>query len=237
MYQGYIKLHRKIKNSPLWKSLNSKQRDVLINLLIMANHKENTWISNGTEYNLKPGQMITSLESIKKECAKDVSIQNIRTCLLKLEKYKFLTNESTNQNRLITIINWEFYQTNERNQQAKSQLTNNQLTTNNNVKNDKENIYKLQYDEIWKMYPNKKGKKQAYKQIAQIMDKYTLEEIKRCVERYSKEVIGKDKQYILHGSTFFNDRYIDYLDQNHKDLSDYYEKESIKYDKDGYEII
>lgn len=29
------------------------------------------------------------------------------------DKYGFLTNESTNQNRLITICNWECYQSNE----------------------------------------------------------------------------------------------------------------------------
>lgn len=216
MYQGYIKLYRKIKDSSLWKGLNSKQRDILINLLMMANHKENKWIFNGIEYNLKPGQMITSLESIKKECAKDVSTQNIRTCLLKLEKNGFLTNESTNQNRLITIINWELYQGHERNQQTETQSANKKVTTNNNVNNDKKNIYKLQCDELWNIYPNKKGKSQAYKKIYEIINKYSVEEIKRCVERYSKEVEGKDKKYILHGSTFFNDRYEDYLDKNYK---------------------
>lgn len=142
MNQGFIKLHRKIKDSPLWKDLNSKQRDIFINLLMMANHNESTWIFEGIEYKLKPGQMITSLESIKKECAKDVSIQNIRTCLLKLEKYGFLTNKSTNKNRLITIANWELYQVGKKNQQTNQQATNKQLTTNNNVKNDKnKNIY------------------------------------------------------------------------------------------------
>lgn len=113
----------------------------MINLLLMANHEENTWIFDGKEYNLKPGQMITSLEGIKEKCAKDVSIQNIRTCLLKLEKGGFLTNKSTNKNRLITIENWELYQSNSKNQQANSHATNKQLTTNKNDKNEKNNIY------------------------------------------------------------------------------------------------
>lgn len=113
----------------------------MINLLLMANHEENTWIFDGKEYNLKPGQMITSLEGIKEKCAKDVSIQNIRTCLLKLEKGGFLTNKSTNKNRLITIENWELYQSNSKNQQTNSQASNKHLTTNKNVKNEKNNIY------------------------------------------------------------------------------------------------
>ena len=102
--QGWIKLHRKIKESPLYKDLYSKQRDILINLLLEVNHKPRKWIFKGEEFEVKAGQMITSLESIANMCAKDVTIQNVRTCLLKLEKYGFLTNKSTNKNRLITIV-------------------------------------------------------------------------------------------------------------------------------------
>lgn len=217
--RGFIKLHRKIKDSPLWKDLNSKQRDIFINLLMMANHKGSTWIFDGIEYKLKPGQMITSLESIKKECAKDVSIQNIRTCLLKLEKHGFLTNKSTNKNRLITIENWELYQISEKKQQANQQATNKQLTTNKNDKKDKNNIYTSQCDELWKLYPNKKGKQEAYKKILKLLEEYSLEELRRSVKRYSKEVEGKNKQYIQHGSTFFNGGYVDYLDENFKEAS------------------
>lgn len=135
--QGWIKLHRKLKESPLYKDCNSKQRDVLINLLLMVNHKSNKWIFKGEEHEVKAGQVVTSLESIANMCAKDVSIQNVRTALLKFEKYGFLTNKSTNKNRLITIGNWEVYQCDEENQQANQQAINKRLTTNKNVKNEK----------------------------------------------------------------------------------------------------
>lgn len=139
--QGWIKLHRKIKESPLYKDLNSKQRDILINLLLEVNHKSKKWIFKGEEFEVKAGQMITSLESIANMCAKDVTVQNVRTCLLKLEKYGFLTNKSTNQNRLITIVNWALYQNEEEKQQANQQAVNKQLTTNKNVRMKEDNIY------------------------------------------------------------------------------------------------
>jgi len=106
----WIKLHRKIQHSPMYKALNSKQRDVLIQLLLMANTEENEWSWNGEMYQCKPGQFITSLESIKANCSKDISIQNIKTALKKFKTWRFLTNESTNSGRKITIINWECYQ-------------------------------------------------------------------------------------------------------------------------------
>lgn len=80
--KGWIKLHRKLKESPLYKDCNSKQRDILINLLLMVNHKTNKWIFKGEEHEVKPGQVVTSLESIANTCAKDVTVQNVRTALL-----------------------------------------------------------------------------------------------------------------------------------------------------------
>ena len=71
---------------------------------------------------------------------------------------------------------------------------------------------------IWKLYPNKKDKAKAYKYIKRILtkEKITAEELERAVKRYAKEKENTDKQYIKHGSTFFNGAYIDYLDENYQ---------------------
>ncbi len=104
----------------------------------MANHKEREWEWMGKPYKAKPGQFVTSLESIRQKCGKGISLQNIRTAIKRFEKYEFLTNEVTKVNRLITIVNWEFYQ--DKNSELTKKLTvnqqsvNNQLTTNNNDK-------------------------------------------------------------------------------------------------------
>lgn len=142
--QGWIKLHRKLLKSAMYKSLNSKQRDVMIQCLLLANHDENAWEWGTKMFTCKRGQFITSLESLKDLCAKDVKIQSVRTALLKLEKWSFLTNKSTKTGRLITILNWHIYQDilNEYNKDDNKELTNVQqtgnkeLTTNKNVKND-----------------------------------------------------------------------------------------------------
>jgi len=79
----------------------------------MVNYKENDWEWEGEIFTCKPGQVVTSLDSIMKNCACDVKVQSVRTALLKLEKWGFLTNVSTKTGRLITIINWEAYQAKE----------------------------------------------------------------------------------------------------------------------------
>lgn len=149
--QGWIKIYREILNKPIWLLSTPEQKTILITILLMANHEENEWEWKGERYICQPGQMITSLDKIAKKAGKGISIQNVRTALLRFEKYSFLTNESTNSNRLITICNWEDYQAKETesNKDVNSQPTgdqqapNNQLTTNKNdknIKNDKEDI-------------------------------------------------------------------------------------------------
>ncbi|MDU4479896.1 hypothetical protein [Clostridium sp.] len=74
-------------------------------------------------------------------------------------------------------------------------------------------------EDIWSIYPNKKGKTKALCYIAKILKKYSKQELINAVERYSLEIKGVDKQFVLHGSTFFNGRYEDYLDDNYSQSS------------------
>ncbi len=107
-------------------------------LLLMANYKENDVVVDGVRYTIMPGQMLTSLKSIKENCAKDVTIQNIVSCLLILKKAQFLTSKSTNRFRIITICKWEQYQSQSTSQSTGSQqATNKQSTTNKKDKKDK----------------------------------------------------------------------------------------------------
>lgn len=132
MAVGYIKLWRKLLDSDMYLSLNSVQRDVMVQCLLFANHEPKKWEWNGLVFSCQPGQFVTSLDSLKKACASDVTTQNIRTALSKLEKWNFLTNESTKTGRLITIINWGTYQKNESttNKEDNKELTKSQQTAN-----------------------------------------------------------------------------------------------------------
>ncbi|AYC30025.1 DnaD domain-containing protein [Paenisporosarcina cavernae] len=139
---GWIKLHRQLTDKPIWTGSTPEQKVILITLLTMANHREKEWDWKGKRYKAEPGQFVTSLPSIAERAGKGVTIQNVRTALKRFEKYEFLTDESTKQNRLITIVNWAIYQQQENestdeltvNQQStNSQLTVNQQTTNSQL--------------------------------------------------------------------------------------------------------
>lgn len=137
---GWVKLHRRLLDKPIWCCSTPEQKAILVTLLLMANHEEREWIWQGEKFLCKPGQFITSLNSIAMRSG--TSVQNVKTALKKFEEiYNFLTSKSTNKNRLITIENWDLYQSNEDKLTSKltsnQQATNKQLTTNKNVKNVK----------------------------------------------------------------------------------------------------
>lgn len=151
MNQGFIKLHRKIMDSPLWQSCKPERKTILITILLKANHKEKTIILDSTreKITLLPGQFVTSRSKLAKECGKGISEQMIRSALDYFEKHDFLTKQSTSKSTngytLITIKNWGLYQADDRNQpskQPRNQPSTNQApTTNKNEKNEKKDIY------------------------------------------------------------------------------------------------
>jgi len=110
MSQSWIKLWRILFNKPIWLNSTPQQKVVLITLMGMANAFQKSWEWGGKPYKCEAGQFVTSLEGIQKRCGKGVSIKNIRTALKRFENFGFLANESTKQNRLISICNWETYQ-------------------------------------------------------------------------------------------------------------------------------
>lgn len=101
----------------------------------------------------------------------------------------------------------------ENNMRTKRELSENPIKE----KEKENNIYSENIAIAIKKYPGKKVKCVRDKKLPSLIKKYGEEQIIRCIDRYLEECKGKDKQYILNESTFWNERYIDYLDENYLD--------------------
>lgn len=88
-------------------------------------------------------------------------------------------------------------------------------------------IYSAFFEEIWLLYPNKKGKGQVRDSQKLKLHSIGLDHLKRCIERYIQT--KPSWQQYQNGSTFFNSGYVDYLDENFKTVQlvagDHYRKE------------
>ena len=219
---GYFKLYRELLNKPIWLNSSNEQRVILITLLAMANWKETEWDYYGEKIKLNPGQFIASAPAIKERCnSSEITIMKIRTALERFEKLDFLTvsltGKSTKSGKLITIVNWRLYQSNEEedNRQNNKEITDRQPTDNRHIKEEGKEYKELKEDKekgferFWELYPSKRKKPVA--RIAWMNMRVHSEEqyalINSAVERYKKTNQWQEEngRYIPDPDTFLQD--------------------------------
>lgn len=141
MQQGYIKLYRKILDSPVWS--DPYYLKLWLYCLLKATHRERKVIHGNQVITLQPGQFLTGRISLAEDLNKDMkpklrlSERTWYRYLENLEKWQMLSIKKTNKYSIVSINKWKEYQ------ETDQQLTNNcpsndhQMSTNKNVKNDK----------------------------------------------------------------------------------------------------
>lgn len=217
--QGWISLHRKLLEWEWYSDTNTKC--LFIHCLLKANHREKKW--NGIT--VERGQFITGRDKLAQEL--HMSVRQVRTALDKLKSTNEITIKSTNKYSVITVVNYSEYQDRatksdqQNDQQATSKRPANdqQTTTTNNVNNnnnENKEIYSAFFENIWKLYPLKKGKSRISDTKKKELHKIGYDKLKACIERYKIYVDSQDWLRYQNGSTFFNSGYVDYLDENYE---------------------
>ncbi len=173
--EGWIKLHRKTLDNPII----CKDNDTLaiwIYLLLNATHQEIPALFKGKKITLKKGQLITGRNSIGRQL--NISSSKVQRVLKIFEDDGQIEQQTNNQNRLISIVNWDKYQENEQQMNNERTTTEQQMNTNKNVKNDKNE----------RMKENKNIKKEQEEKIhfAEFVT-MTNVEYNKLVNTYSKE--------------------------------------------------
>lgn len=207
--QGWVSFHRQITEWEWYTDPNTFR--LFFHLVLMANNSDGNW--RGVA--VKRGQHITSVKKLAE--ALNLSEKQIRTSLDKLKSTKEITTLGANKYTIVTIEKYALYQDDDKKkaskQANKGQSKGEQRATNNNEDTD-DNENKKEYSdlsEFAKLYPGKKIKDVREKKLPALIKKYGYDQMIRTVQRYAKEVYGK-KDFILNESTFWNGRYIDYLD-------------------------
>lgn len=136
--EGWIKIHRKILENPII-CKDSDYLAVWIYLLLNATHKEIPALFRGKKITLQKGQLITGRKSMSNQLK--ISESKIYRIINDFKSEQQIEQQTSNQNSLISILNWDKYQQIE--QQNEQQMNNERTTdeqpvnTNKNVKNDK----------------------------------------------------------------------------------------------------
>ena len=142
---GFIKIYRSFLDWEWWDDINTFR--LFMTILLLANWKDKRWHGKV----IPRGSFWTSIESLSKKSG--LTFQQTRTALDKLISTGEITSEVTNEGRLITVANYEFYQSAD--ESVTSEITND--STSKQQTNNKRPNKRVTTTEEYKEY--KKGKK------------------------------------------------------------------------------
>jgi len=128
---GWISLHRKLAEKSFY-SKDSEKVHLWIHLLLKANHKGKEEFFDGKIIHCNPGQFTTGRKQLSSETGiSESKIQRILKYFEKIEQQ--IEQQTSNKNRLITIVRWDEYQKNEH--QIEQQVNNKRTTSEQQVNN------------------------------------------------------------------------------------------------------
>lgn len=151
--KGWIKLHRSLFDNPVV-TQSPEHLTIWLFLLTHATPKPYKAMFNGKEITVNRGQLITSRKSIAECVNRGVDSSKVQRVLKSFENAHQIEQQTTNQNRLITLTNWSLYQSSE--QQNEHQVNNKRTTSEQQVNTNRE-IYKNN-----KKIKNKKKRHSVY---------------------------------------------------------------------------
>ena len=106
MQNGWIKLHRKLKEKGYYKK--SVYIHLWVHLLLSANHEKKEFMWNGNIVMVKAGQLITGRKELSEQTG--IPESTIEDILKLLERQHQIQQQKTTKFRLITIVKWGEYQ-------------------------------------------------------------------------------------------------------------------------------
>ena len=220
---GWLKLYRSILDSAVFQ--DAEVLKVWIWLLCNVAFEQHDTICYGKVIHLKPGQIATGRKKIA-QCT-DLNETKVYRALTALKSLGNIEIKATNKYSIITVVNWDKYQDENGKRTSSEQQTNSKTTTeeqqgnskrtqHKNGKNGKKekNIYICSFfQSVWDEYPKKLGKnkitKAAMEQLEEAGEAAVMDAVRHYAEKIKRD--GTEEKYIMHGSTFFNGAWRDYV--------------------------
>jgi len=179
---GWIKLHRKITDNPLYFSEPFTRSMAWVDMLLIANHTDNFFFKRGMRVDIKTGQIGYDLDTLSKRWK--WSRGKVERFLQMLEKDEQIVRQKTNVTTLISIVNYKEYQTDDKanrkaNDKPNSKPNEHKQECIRNIKNEKELIL-----DRWIEY-----RKQIKKPIKEATQETILAKMENFTEEQCKFVI------------------------------------------------
>lgn len=198
--QGWISLHRKIRDHWIWK--DPVKLKWWIDILMEVNHSDNMANLGNQLIECKRGQSVMSLSSWAKRWG--VTKDKARNFFVLLEKDNMITRENVVKSTRITVCNYNSYQdvSHASQTQAKRKLNTNNNDNNENNLNRSNDVYS--FENFWDDYDKKIGNKEKLSRLWDRLPDADKLKIKAYIPRY--KAAKPDKQFRKNPQTFLNNK-------------------------------
>ena len=198
--QGWIKLHRTIRECFLWDDKPYDRARAWIDMLLSAMHSDKKTILDGKIAVISKGSFVTSIEALPERWG--WSRNKVRSFLEMLESEQMIRTRRTGRGTTVTIVNYEKYQLNGTTGSTTEGTTGStarsttESTQKKNSKNDKsinnKNIVHTDaaadelFGKLWPLYPVKKGRGQVSLSAKKRLLEVGFDEMSRAIDRYTR---------------------------------------------------
>ncbi|MBC3887258.1 hypothetical protein GH810_02905 [Acetobacterium paludosum] len=240
--QGWISLHRSIQDNWIWKDEPFDKRSAWIDILLMANFKENKFLLGNELVLVEAGSFITSEKKLMEKWK--WSNTKVRNFLSVLEKDGMIIKKTDSKKSTLTVVNYKCYQDLEKCKRSAQEVdekcaesakevrehTNNKENNENHVnnannENKKQTVISSESQEIIEylnqtLGTNYKSTTKATQDVikARLKEKYTVDDFKQVIDIKYAEWSGDPKTSVwLRPSTLFGNKFESYLNQKPPD--------------------
>jgi hypothetical protein len=212
---GWVRLHRKIALTSFYKNVDATH--LALHLILHANFADSKFTVRHNTLILRRGQYLGGYKRLANELG--WGKMRVRRATKLLLDAKFMTQYYTNQYGILTLCNYNSYQSGVTPQTPLSVHSEPPEVTaqtpssvqagphHNNVKKVKERLTIVgikHFEELWSIYPKKIGKKTAFTHMrSSIKTVVAVDECRRAITNY-KNSRDAQRGFIMHGKTFFN---------------------------------
>lgn len=191
LHVGWFKFHRQIFDNPIC-TKDAEYFFVWVYILNEAKFEETRDLFKNEEIILAKGQLLTTVKDISTEL--NINESKVNRILKKLEIEKQIERRASNKKTLITVLNWEKYQSDEK--QNEKQVKNERQTNDNQMENNRQTSEEQMKNE------RQTSGKPSY---------YNKEIKKERIEEEKEDEEGKNEKKDTHLSE--RKRIIEYLNQ------------------------
>jgi len=200
MNNGWIKIHRQIRDNWVWKKPEFLK--AWIDLIMLMYYENTKVVINGYVHEIKRGERDLSYRYLAKRWG--WSHGKIKRFLSLMQKDEMICLKNGTGQTVVSVCNYETYQVAENKTERKRNASGTEAERSKEVKEVKEDIIDVQFDEFWQLYPKKVGKKPAHNKYNIALKKTGHENIINSLKTHLKSWNGTAAEYIPHATTWLN---------------------------------